>query len=159
MDIFYIVLLILIGFILIFLEIIILPGLITGIIGAMIVLITLIFSFFKFGVSIGLLALLFSLILIVLLFFIIKKFNLWGRFILRHNQLKELGYISNPDLANLVGKKGVTVTDLRPSGIILINGVKHQAQSEGEFIPANSKIEVIKTIGQTIIVKIEEEGL
>lgn len=156
MEILILILFILLGFFLIFLEILILPGLITGIIGGGIILFTLIYSFVKHSFEVGLLILIFSIVLALVLIILVKKLKLWDKFILRHNQLRDLGYIATPDIKDLLGKRGIAITDLRPSGIILIDGKRYQAQSEGEYIPSNSKIEVINSIGQTIIVKKEE---
>ena len=73
--------------------------------------------------------------------------------VLKDNEDKEEGYVSTDNYARLVGKKGITVTPLRPAGTARIDGEKADVVTDGEFIPAESEIEVLKVVGRRIIVK------
>lgn len=42
----------------------------------------------------------------------------------------------------LLGSEGVAATDLRPVGVVMINGQRHDALSESVLIPAGSKVKV-----------------
>ena len=42
----------------------------------------------------------------------------------------------------LLGAEGIAVTDLRPVGVVVINGQRHDALSESVLIPAGTKVRV-----------------
>jgi len=52
----------------------------------------------------------------------------------------------------LEGQEGVVVADLRPAGKIEINDEQYDAQSDGEFITAGTKVIVRKQQGAYLIV-------
>lgn len=68
-------------------------------------------------------------------------------------ELGNEGYLSSDDLEYLVGKEGVTTTDLRPTGKCIFDGVTFEVRSENSFIAANKEIEVIKIQSNAIIVR------
>lgn len=73
--------------------------------------------------------------------------------ILHEAQKKEDGYIGTEDLNYFLGQIGYTVTVLRPSGTADFNGIKLDVVSDGEFIPKDTKIKIIKVQGRRIVVK------
>ena len=56
-------------------------------------------------------------------------------------------------LADLVGKEGVVITDLRPVGFVRIGDQKHDAQSETTFIKAGAVVRVSRAEGTTLWVR------
>lgn len=60
--------------------------------------------------------------------------------------------IAEEDYASLLGQKGKTVTPLRPSGIIEIDGRRYSAAADGEMISQDVEITVITVEGNNIIV-------
>lgn len=42
----------------------------------------------------------------------------------------------------LIGKEGTALTDLRPVGLVEINGQRHEVLSETHFVPTGSKVRV-----------------
>jgi membrane-bound serine protease (ClpP class) len=52
-----------------------------------------------------------------------------------------------------LNKTGVSVTPLGPSGIIEIDGLRIQAQSQGTYIDFGKKVSVVKIHGSSCIVK------
>lgn len=93
-------------------------------------------------------------VLISILLKFLPKTEMFSNLILSKNIESTSGYISNePDLLNLVGKEGSTVTDLRPSGTVLIDDKKIDAVSESEFIKRNTKVKIIKIEGSKVIVR------
>lgn len=54
---------------------------------------------------------------------------------------------------DLIGKEGKSMTILRPSGTINIDGVRYDALTEGDFIPQGADIKVIRVIGTKIFVR------
>lgn len=56
-------------------------------------------------------------------------------------------------LMGLVGAVGKAVSDLRPIGVVLIDGQRHDALSETGFIPAGSKVKVTVVEGNQVKVR------
>lgn len=73
--------------------------------------------------------------------------------ILKQTNKKEAGYIGVEDLQFFLGKEGVSVTVLRPSGVVDFDGVKIDVVSEGAFIQPNTKVKVIKVDSRKIVVR------
>ncbi|MGN0772137.1 MAG: NfeD family protein [Christensenellales bacterium] len=57
------------------------------------------------------------------------------------------------DFSYLVGKTGITLTALRPSGTVEIDGKKYDVVSQADFIDKDEKVEVIEVEGVRIVVK------
>ena len=74
-------------------------------------------------------------------------------FFLFENQSKEKGYVSTKILQSIVGKEGYVATPLRPAGAVLIENVKYDAVSDGEFIDKDERIRVTMVEGRKILVK------
>lgn len=53
----------------------------------------------------------------------------------------------------LVGKEGVVLTDLRPVGVVEINGVRYDALSETRFVQAGSMVRVTTADGLQVKVR------
>lgn len=73
--------------------------------------------------------------------------------VLSESMKKEAGYSSTDDLEYLVGKEGIALTVLRPSGTADIDGVKLDVVTEGEYIPSGTKIKIVQVSGSRIVVK------
>ncbi|AGF54842.1 membrane-bound ClpP family serine protease [Clostridium saccharoperbutylacetonicum] len=148
-------LLLIIGFGLVFLEMHI-PGFgIPGILGAICLILAVALTAQNFAeglvMTLGILAILGIMLGVVLTFFTKGKF--FKPLILPDVQRKEHGYISSSDLDYLLGKKGIALTDLRPSGSIDIDGVKFDVISDGEYISSGTKVEIFKVSGVKLLVK------
>jgi len=65
----------------------------------------------------------------------------------------ETGFLSAPSASDLVGQTGEALTDLRPAGKIIIDGVRHEATSEREFIARDTKVVVIGKDGPELVVR------
>lgn len=103
-----------------------------------------------------LIALFGSIILLILIFKYFTKSSLLSKIILFDKEDKELGYVGTRDYGNFIGKRGTTLTPLRPAGSALIEGNRVDVVTEGNFIPVNTTIEVVKVEGTRIVVKITE---
>jgi len=62
-------------------------------------------------------------------------------------------FIDESDMNYLVGKKGVALTDLRPSGKGEFEGVKLDVLSSGEFIEKDKKLIIIEIKNNKIFVR------
>lgn len=99
-------------------------------------------------VVLGLLSIMFAIILGLL-----SKAKLKLPLILKDEQNKEKGFISNSDLNYLLGRQGVAVTDLRPTGTADFDGIEFDVISEGKYILKGTKLTIYKVQGSKLIVK------
>lgn len=79
--------------------------------------------------------------------------NMFKRIALADVQDKSQGYTSSFYSADLVGKKGITYTVLRPSGKIEIDGTIYDAYTRGNYIGEKVEVEVISAEGTSLKVK------
>ncbi len=82
-----------------------------------------------------------------------KKMVLFNRMILFDKAGNEQGYVSNVNRTELLGKEGIALTILRPSGTAIINNERIDVVTEGGFVDQNAKIKVIKVEGVRIVVR------
>lgn len=67
---------------------------------------------------------------------------------------RDIGYESAPHRADLVGREGTAITDLRPSGTVLVGEERVDVVSESEWIPAGSPVRVVSAEGYRHVVRI-----
>ncbi|UXV33807.1 serine protease [Staphylococcus sp. IVB6181] len=82
-----------------------------------------------------------------------KKISLFEKVILRDSTTSEAGYTSHDDRSNLVGQTAVTLTELRPAGIISLNDERIDAVSDGTFIQRDVKVKVTVVEGSRVVVR------
>ncbi len=82
-----------------------------------------------------------------------SKSPIFDKIILDIQHKEEEGYVSAKPKDEYLGKEGIAVTELRPSGIIEIDGRRLDALSSGNFIQKNTRVKVIKVEGSKIIVR------
>ncbi|MBQ6875967.1 MAG: NfeD family protein, partial [Lachnospiraceae bacterium] len=105
------------------------------------------------GIFIALVLLVLLGAMLVIILWLLAKGKLRSPLILREEQRRDQGYIGSSDLTYLLGKRGVALTDLRPSGAGDFDGVRFDVLSEGEYIEKGSELEIIKVGGSKLIVK------
>jgi membrane-bound serine protease (ClpP class) len=82
------------------------------------------------------------------------KRKLWHKFALNDRQAREAGYSSaRLELKELLGKEGVVITKLRPSGAVEIDGQRIDVVSEGAYIMPGAKVVVVKVEGSRVVVR------
>jgi len=73
---------------------------------------------------------------------------------LKSSLLKSDGVVSYDEkLSDLVGKEGVAVTNLRPSGTVRIENRRIDVVTRGDFIEKGAAVEVVKVEGSRVVVK------
>lgn len=102
-------------------------------------------------ITVIVLALLGILMAVILLLF--SKGRIKSPIVLQEEQKKTQGYLSSSDLNYLLGKQGVVKTDLRPTGVVQIDGVNFDVLSEGNYISAGEHVTIIKVEGSKLIVR------
>lgn len=83
----------------------------------------------------------------------LPKTKIFGTFVLSEEQKREYGYSSHAAHEELVGKEGIALTTLRPSGTALIDDERVDVVSEGGYIEAKHPIRVVRIEGIRIIVR------
>ncbi len=142
------------GFILILIEIFLVPGFnIFGIFGFAMIVLGIVLAYSKLGILIANFILIISLIVSVLLIRFVVKSKRWKQIVLDTDQKRTEGFHSSSEqLSSLLGKKGVTYTKLRPSGVALIDDEKVDVVAEGSFIDQDRPVEVILVEGNRVVV-------
>jgi membrane-bound ClpP family serine protease len=146
------------GFILVGIEMIT-PGLhAPGIIGitSLIVAIFLVADTIEEGAIITIIVLALLGIMLAVILGMLSKGKLKSPIILKEEQNKDKGYISSNDLNYLLEKRGIAITDLRPTGVGNFDGIDFDVISEGKYIPKGNKLVIFKVQGSKLVVKTED---
>ncbi len=64
----------------------------------------------------------------------------------------KLDLAETEDRSALIGRQAEVVRDLRPSGVVLLDGQRVEAVSEGAFIESGQQVEIVHIDGRTIVV-------
>ena len=131
------ILLIVVGFALILVEVYLVPGFnVIGILGFLLIVFAIGYVFTETGLLGGSLALFASVAAGIGLFYGLWKSGAWNRFILatslRHDD--ELVAREHEHRARYLGKTGVAITPLRPTGVIEIGGERIEVVTEGMWL-------------------------
>ena len=76
-----------------------------------------------------------------------------SKLVLTETESNEAGYRSSEDMSVFVDREGTASTVLRPTGIADFDGVRLNVSSEGDYIPAGTKVRIISVEGQKILVR------
>jgi membrane-bound serine protease (ClpP class) len=142
------------GLLLLFLEMF-LPGLIAGILGGVLLILAVIFSYRDLGTGAGNIALLISAVASGGLWW-------WWAYHFQHTRFGRAMTLeasnapgaSMAGVVELTGQQGEAVTPLRPSGTVIVAGKRLDAITDGEFIPPGSRVQVVRSDGHGVIVRI-----
>lgn len=151
--------LIALGILLIFVEILILPGFgAAGVPGIILFCVGIGLIWAESGMTTALIyasvALIFVIPIAIIGLSLIRESPLGKTFILNASQKSEEGFQAAPqELTALVGKSGKAVSPLRPAGVGLINGQRVDIVTQGEFVEPEAEIEVIQVEGSRVIVR------
>lgn len=147
--------LIIFGFLLILVEIFLVPGFnIFGVIGFILIVTGIFFAYQDLPIIYAHAILIGSLIFTVLFVRVLVKSNAWKRIVLETKQTRQAGFESqNSKERDLLEKEGISLSILRPAGSALVEGKKYDVVTEGNFIEKNTKIKIVKVDGNRIVVK------
>ncbi|MGI6176222.1 MAG: NfeD family protein [Christensenellales bacterium] len=153
----YVFALIIIGIVLIAVEMI-QPGIgIAGVLGTTSLIVAIFLQAKTFFEAIIMLAVLFCIIGVLFLIFARSIYK--GRFFQKRLMLQDQAETidTKRQHQDLVGKKGIVITMLRPVGTVDFDGEHHQVVSRGEYIEKGQQVEVLETDGLSIVVKKTED--
>lgn len=152
------VLLIVIGGVLLVLELLVIPGFgVAGILGIAAILVA-IFKIFPDGYQwayVMAYTIIFSSIILIILFWLLPNSRFMKLFALntsladKESTLK----VNDMDYSSFFEQEGEAISDLRPAGLAIINGLRVDVVTEGNYISRGSKIKVIEVSGNRIVVK------
>lgn len=147
--------LLVLGFALILLEILVVPGVnIFGILGLGTVCVGVAFAYLRLGAgaaaAIGLVGLCGTAGLVWLL----VRYRAWHGLVRQERTDRASGYDSAPaDLAELAGCAGTAVTALHPSGRARFGERVVDVVTDGGFIPLGAAVEVRQVLGNRVVVQ------
>ncbi|MFA5793695.1 MAG: NfeD family protein [Candidatus Brocadiia bacterium] len=126
-------------------------GGILALVGGIGLVVSLYYSFTKYGALLGSAQSIIALILIPLVIYIgFRKMTL------KKNLDTSEGFTSEKaGLDQLLNKEGIAHTNLRPSGTAVIEGKKIDVVTEGDMIDKDTQIKVIKVESNRVIVRIK----
>ncbi len=101
--------------------------------------------------SIGLLL---SIVGLFLIFKYAPRNKLFDHIILKTEQKNEVGYKTfRNDDTNIIGLEGEALTLLRPAGTVVIEDIRYDVVTEGEYIQKGTRVKVVNVEGSRIIVR------
>jgi membrane-bound serine protease (ClpP class) len=141
------------GFLLILIEFF-LPSWLIGIIGSVFLVLSIVFFAMHTNSLLAICLYVMGVFLLLSLFIYlmikgIRKGKFKGIYL---NQAQD-GYVASEFEKELIGKEGVALTDLKPSGHILVAERRYQAISKAGYVEKGTKIKVIDGAGAHLIVK------
>ena len=162
-------LLFLTGVVLVVVEVFFVPGLgVPGVLGLIFVIASLVLALIGIPIDVSfqtgvladamtrvLLSLLGAFVLALVFIRLLSKTAMGRSLVLAD---AETGFLSAPSASDLIGQTGEALTDLRPAGKVVIDGERHEATSEREFIARGSRVRVIGKDGPALVVRPEGEA-
>jgi len=161
------ILLFIIGFILLLIEIFVIPGFgVFGISGIVLMIGSLFlgllsdFDLIDWDIiSFAIIQLAATFVATGVIIFVLLKFlpksDMFNKLILKEQVAEKSGYASKPTIEHLIGLEGKALTDLRPSGSALIDGKRIDVVTEGDYISNGSKIIVKSVEGSKVVVDLK----
>ena len=151
----WIIIIAMLGLLLLFVEIL-MPGFgLFGILGSISLLGSLVAAFKIYGFMVFLVMLVVAVAVFFAMIAFAKKSGLYNRVVLRDRQ-EAKGFDKAP-LQGLLGKVGVTHTELKPFGVAEIDGKLVDVCSTGDFIDRNVSVQVVQITGKTVTVRVDTE--
>jgi len=103
-----------------------------------------------------------SLLTTIVAIFVLVRYvgprGLWQRLLLYERLDTERGYVSQRESLHIVGRRGVTLTPLRPAGTVRVDGERLSVVTEGGFIEEGRTVEVVRAEGARVVVREVDEA-
>ena len=141
------------GLLLLFLEMF-LPGMIAGIVGAILLFISVIMAYTNLGAEAGNLTLLLAAL---------ASGGMWWWWATRFQHTRFgrsmtlettlTGDAGAADLHTMDGQEGAAVTPLRPGGTVSVAGRRLDAITDGEYLESGTKIRIVRKHGMSVLVR------
>ncbi len=151
--------LVLTGLALIAAEVYLVPGFnIVGILGLVLIVFAIGYTFTESGVVGGFLTLIGTVIAGGSLFWFLWQSGAWDRFVLSTNLRQDDAVVSSEaeQRSRYLGREGKALTPLRPTGVIEIEDRRLEVVTEGEFIAAGSRVRIVALDRRRYFVRLAE---
>ena len=147
----FLVTLILIGIILLVLEILMLPGLLAGIAGVVLIMLSLAWVYVDHGSFMGNIFFASTLVVTFAAVYGSLKSKAWTRFGLKDTLDGRVNEFADAQIN--IGDQGICISALRPSGIVEINGHRIEAAANGLILDAGTAVEVTEVLAGKVMVR------
>lgn len=141
------------GFLLVVAEMF-LPGMVLGILGGILLAAAVVVGFTTFGPGGG------AIVFCVVMTGVLIGFFIWMRMFSKTSVGRNLtlGRSLNagddlPEVAVLLGRDGVALTALRPSGKVEIDGLRLDVVSESGYVDVGAAVSVVQASGSRVVVR------
>ena len=149
-----IVLALVVGLILLFTEVAVVPGFgVAGALGLLALAGGAIAAWTELGPFWGGVTGAVSVVAAAIMLIWLPKSRVGRQVVLEHSQAEA---VSQVDRSGLVGRGGVTATPLRPIGRVRFGSEEVDVMTEGEYIDSNLEVEVISVEGSRVVVRIPD---
>ena len=149
-----IVIVLVLGLILLFAEVAIVPGFgVAGILGVLALGAGAVAAWTELGPVWGGVTAVTSLFAAVIMLVWLPKSRAGKRIVLQHSQADAA---SQEDRSSLIGRRGVTVTPLRPIGRVRFGPDEVDVITEGEYIDSDQEVEVMVVEGARVVVRVAD---
>ena len=144
-----------IGFLLLLVELFVIPGISIAGLGAMGCFgAGMYVAYQDYGLNGAGYVFLISMGLCTVFLIVALKTRVLSRLSMKHKESSSEGFeAGSDDLSELEGQSGISVTPLRPAGSAILGDKKVDVVTEGEFVETNARIKVISINGNRVIVK------
>lgn len=152
--------LIILGVLLIMAEVYLIPGLnVVGVFGALMMLAAVVLAFMEAGMIGGVMAMLSAIGLSGGSLWWLWKSGAWDRFVLSSSLRTDERMLAREGEARsrYLGRQGVALTPLRPTGVAEIEGERIEVVTEGDFISAGSRIKVVAMDRRKYFVRLDAD--
>lgn len=149
------IIVLLLGVLLLTLEIVVLPGGIAGLFGAILIGLGVWQTYALFGNTTGTIVLLCAVALVVLTLILFLRKRTWQRFSLNEEVTSRVNEV---ETAIKVGSRGNTISRLAPTGKALIDGQQVEVHAVNKFIDPDRPVEVVAIEGYRIdVVEVSDD--
>lgn len=146
------------GFILLLTELLIIPGFgLVGIFGLASLVYGLYIAITRLSPILGIIISLASMAIIIGMIRFFPKTAVWKKLRLERAERGSEGFRAQKGLEGYIGKTGISITPLRPSGTAKIEGDRVDVVTEGIFLPEATRIKVISVQGNRVVVRKENK--
>jgi len=134
------------------------PGGVMGVVGLVAIVTSMVLGFMNYGAGIGLVIFVgesvATVALVAMWLAVFPKTRIGKNMILHQNLSRDSGYTGQAaGLSGLDGKVGTAETDLRPAGLVRIEGRRIDAVTEGVFLEAGAPVKVVEVDGNRVVVR------
>jgi membrane-bound serine protease (ClpP class) len=143
-----------IGLLLLFTEVAIVPGFgVAGILGVLALGAGAVAAWTELGPFWGVVTGVVSVVMAVVMLFWLPKSRAGRQMVLEHSFAEA---VSQEDRSALIGRRGITMTPLRPIGRVRFGRDEVDVMTEGEYIDSDREVEVMTVEGPRVVVRIPD---